>query len=90
MIARALLAWFFCMCLAACSRGRDEATAGEMPDSAGRTHSAADRSAYDSLFAVIEGIYFAGGYDSAAAMSQQVRELALQGGEVAVEARALT
>jgi len=90
MIARALLAWFFCMCLAACSRGRDEATAGEMPDSAGSADSSVSRSAYDSLFVVVKGIYFAGGYDSAVAMSQQVREHAQQEGEVAAEARALT
>ncbi len=79
------------LCLTGCSgEGRDESTAGMPPPVVGRADSDVSRHVYDSLFAGAEKIYFAGEYDSALAVLEQVRERAGKEQEAAAEARALT
>ena len=86
------LAWLLaCSCILACSdQTRDASAVGGLHTGGRATDSVATQSGYDSVFAAVEAIYFAGNFDSAAAILEQVRERAKQEGAIAAEARALT
>ena len=79
------------LCLTGCSgEERDESTAGMSSPAVESAASGVSPNAYDSLFASVEEIYFAGEYDSALVVLEQFRERAGKDVDAAAEARALT
>ncbi|HSM17676.1 MAG TPA: CHAT domain-containing protein [Gemmatimonadales bacterium] len=91
MTVRHRLAWLLvCSCILACSDQTRDASAVGGLHTGRATDSIATQNGYDSVFAAVEAIYFAGEYDSAAAILERVRDRATQEGAVAAEARALT
>jgi len=79
------------LCLTGCSQqDRTESSAEVSPPGVGQADSGASPSAFDSLFAGAQETYFAGEYDSALVVFEQIRRRAGREGESAAEARALT